>query len=266
MLYFIIPFRSKNSSRDFTKVCLLLERTLASVCNQTCAEYRVLVICHERPDGIADHPRVEYVSVPFEPPPVSVLDLPREERLFAMRSDKGRKLIRGLEIARRDASDYVMFVDADDLVSRSIAQLCEGVGHPNGWLIDRGYRMDETTPWIAYRRRRFNHECGSSHILRTAKAPFPEKPDYSLDFDDHYIRGYDLHAYVGKNMENSGSPLAICPFYGAVYYFNDQAIFSKDCRRKDGLVRIIMRAMVKGRLVTSSFRNEFGIENTRPFN
>lgn len=79
----------------------------------------------------------------------------------------------GLELARIDHSDYVMFVDADDLVNRGIARLCEEDRHPNGWLIDRGYRMDETTPWIAYRRRRFNQECGSSYILRTDRAPFP---------------------------------------------------------------------------------------------
>lgn len=262
MLYFIIPFRSENSSGDFAKVSLLLKRTLASICNQTCDEFRALVICHEKPYGITHHPKVEYVSVPFEPPPASAMDLPLEDRLFAFRSDKGRKLTMGLGIARNRATDYVMFVDADDLVNRRIAQLCKEISHPNGWLIDRGYRMDERTPWIAYRRKRFNYECGSSYILRTAKAPFPEHPDYSLDMNDHYTRMYELHAHVGENMARSGFPLAICPFYGAVYYCNDQAMYSKDFRRRDGLVRNIMRAMIKGRIITGSFAREFGISTT----
>jgi glycosyltransferase involved in cell wall biosynthesis len=259
MLYFVVPLKSGNVSDDFTKVCSLLKRTLASICNQTCGEFRVLIVCHDQPDGIAEHPKVEYVTVPFAPPPPSVKELPSKERLSVLHADKGRKLIRGLEVARNEGSDYVMFVDADDLVSRRIAELCACVGHENGWFIDKGYRMDETSPWIVYRRSRFNLECGSSYILRTSKAPFPEVPDYSLDYSDYYIRRYVSHAHVGISMEKNGTPLGACPFHGAVYYCNDQAIFSKNGRGRTTLWWAILRALLKGKPVTSSFRAEFGM-------
>lgn len=258
MLHFIIPLKSRRVAQSWPKTCALLEQTLRSVCNQSAPWFRVSVICHEVPELGFSHRNLEFCQVPFAPPEVSSED-DGPIRMFELRSDKGRKMVFGLALALEVKSQYVMFVDADDLVSRRLADYVQSARHPHGWVIERGFRMDEKHPWVVYPRRRFNEECGTSYILKTALAPFPERPDYTADLDDYYIRRYVVHAYVADNMEKLGRALDVLPFPGAVYVFNDQAIYSANIRTPDSVWRRVARTVLKGQLVTRRFRREFGI-------
>ena len=49
MLVFCIPLRSKEVSKDWNKVSLLFNRTLESIYNQTNANFKVFVACHQIP-------------------------------------------------------------------------------------------------------------------------------------------------------------------------------------------------------------------------
>ena len=259
MLHFVIPLGSRQGSGNWPRVCQLLEHTLRSACSQLHSECAALVTCHDKPEGIHVPDNCRIVQVPFAAPALSANDdLGTDAALFAMHSDKGRKLIYGLQLVRSVADSYVMFLDADDLVSNRLAAHVAAHAGQNGWFIDRGYMMKSGSRWV-YPRRRFYEECGSAYILRSDLAPFPEPPDYGKDLNDYYIRRYVVHAYVGDNMREAGHPLEPLPFYGAVYVRSGINMYATRFRRQDSPWRTVARWLVKGRRVTPAIRAEFGI-------
>jgi hypothetical protein len=257
MLYFVVPLRDRSTTGDWPRVCRLLERTLASAAAQTCKQIRILVLCHTEPEGIRVPSCCEFVPVPFKPP-VLADDDSSELRLWKLHSDKGRKMLHGLAVARSGQGSYVMFLDADDLVSNRLAGFVAEHMGANGWYLDRGYRMDDTLPSLLYWRRSFYHECGSSHIIRSDLAPFPDRIDDTLDLSDCYVRRYVVHAYVRDALAKQGTPLEPLPFYGAVYTFNRCNIYAATHRRET-LLRFAVRILIKGRWITPRLRAEFGI-------
>ena len=50
MLCFITALKSKAVASDWIRVCELFESTLRSAYNQTDPDFRIIVVCHERPD------------------------------------------------------------------------------------------------------------------------------------------------------------------------------------------------------------------------
>jgi hypothetical protein len=237
-----------------------LQQTLRSACGQLHDEYRVIVVGHSLPDGFVLPPSCEFIQVGFDPPLIAPEDT-SARRLWLMRTDKGRKMLHGLARARLEPDAHVMFLDADDLVSNRLAGLVAENPHSNGWYFEYGYRMDIESkghPRL-YWRRNFYHECGSSYILRADRAPFPEQLDDRADFSDYFVRRYEVHAYIKENFEGLGYPLSPLPFYGAIYIFHGWNIFATSCRRKDSVLRLVMRNLIKRRPLTRAVREEFGI-------
>jgi hypothetical protein len=91
---------------------------------------------------------------------------PAEGGLADRRADKARKLKRGFEYARTLGASHVMAVDADDCVSRRIAEVVESDPEAGGWLLRKGYLWKEGSRVAYLNRRNFNHSCGSSAIVR----------------------------------------------------------------------------------------------------
>jgi len=114
MLTFIISMRARALSQDWGYHTWLLERTLDSILAQTNPEFDVVVVCHDIPEiPQAKHAAVHMLKVDFP--------LPRREN-SDMTVDKVLKISRGVEWAIARGSDYVMYVDADDLVSRHLSE------------------------------------------------------------------------------------------------------------------------------------------------
>lgn len=258
MLYFVIPLRDAGTTANWRRVCLLLERTLASAAGQAQGRWRILLLCHTRPEGISLPQGCEVLPMSFAPPAITPQD-DRDRRLWLMHTDKGRKLLHGLAVARADAGSYVMFLDADDLVSCRLAQHVETHTGAPGWYMETGYRMDERFRHFVYWRRSFYHECGSSYIIRSDLAPCPERLDDTLDLSDYYVRRYVVHAYVKDDLAKRGTPLAPLPFRGAIYTFNGENFYAGEHRRPDRLWRTVARGLLKGRWITRRLRAEFGI-------
>jgi hypothetical protein len=259
MLYFVIPLRSATTTTDWLAVQRLLAQTLQSVDNQLCKAFKCLVVCHEKPDAIKLPKSCEIIEAPFNLPDVNANNLKSERALFEMRSYKGRKLILGLSIVRKDPAAYVMFLDADDLVSNRLSEFVSKNLNCNGWYFDLGYRWNHQTPNLLFPRRNFYHECGSSYILNAKLAPFPEHVDYSKNLDDYYVRRYEVHAYIKENMENLGYSLKPLPFAGAVYTFNKHNFFATKFRRKDSMLVGLARIILKGKRIDSALRAEFSV-------
>ncbi|GAA4965993.1 glycosyltransferase family A protein [Kineococcus glutinatus] len=254
MLAFITSVRHPRNSSDYGRVEELLRHTLASVCRQTCDDFTVVVACNRVPAGTFD-PRVEFVVVDF-PPPVTTAG-PRTGREAVLR-DKGTKMAVALLAAQRHRPDYVMKFDADDFVSRRLAEFTSGGSGP-GWYVDEGFVVSADTLLITGCAD-FNSRCGTSEIVANRMYDLPtDLPPLDAGQDELSARlGTRLvrdllgsHRSTVSHFAAAGSPLQPVPFPAAVY-----AIATGE--NHSGRTW-----MDRGRPVTRAQAEEFGIAHLR---
>lgn len=68
MIIFSISLKSKVVAKDWHYTCKLLKRTLTSIYNQTHQDFRVILVCHEKPEFDIDYPNLVCHEVDFPPP------------------------------------------------------------------------------------------------------------------------------------------------------------------------------------------------------
>lgn len=261
MLAFVVPLMSRTMSKDWMQTTHYLEQTLKSICNQTSEKFVALVVCHEKPIVSFTHPNVRYVEVDFK---LKLSDKDRIEGCGSVmeikRTDKGRKILKGYKEAQQYKPTHVMFSDADDLVSRRLAGLCEIHPKGKGWAIERGYRYNTGSRWIYRKRKQFHVECGTGFIIRNDLIPAPELPEYDRGFD--YYRFFINHMYIKEKMLRAGNPLETLPFPGAIYVIHDANLYASDrFANRDYKEYLLMplKNFLNLRPVTSSIRTEFGM-------
>lgn len=206
MLVFLVPLKSKQVSKDWTRVSKLLERCVRSIVSQTSERFRLIIICHERPEIGIEHPFIEYLEVDFPPP-----KLGRVNVISQMDRDKNKKMWLGLEYSSRFNPSHVMFVDADDSVSCCLAEFVSKNSQSNGWYFDSGYVYEDGKDRIYHKKKNFYLMSGTSHIIK-----------YSLIRDESmgslYVSSSEpLHQLVVGILANKQTPLKPLPFAGAVY-------------------------------------------------
>ncbi len=258
MLVFLIAMRPACTTESWSRVCRLLNITLDSVFNQSSTNYKAIVLHHDKPPIDRSHPNLELVQCSFAPPPDDVMKLDQQAARELMRTDQGRKKLFGLSVAREFANSHTMFLDSDDLVSNQLVSLVDADPDANGWVFDRGYLMFSSNPAWVYRRKNFHQECGSSHILKTSVAPFPDQLNLTLGLEDYYVRRYHVHAYISEAMKDKGAPLASLPFPGCIYLCHGSNVLINESDRNKGL-RKWMRWLTRGVRVTDRMRDEFKI-------
>ena len=245
MLIFVVPLKSPRVSNDWTNFSALFERCLRSITSQTCEDHRVIVVGNEWPKTDFFHPKVEFLE----------LDLPIPEGRAGKNADKAKKLLHGFDYAKRYNPQHLMAVDADDCVSKRIAEIVKKSPDCPGWLLNRGYLWKEGSKVAYLNTYNFNHSCGSSAIIRPdlAKHLFEEGPWYKFE--------------TPKMPE--GIVLLQFPIPGAIYcILNGENIFMdttriKSHRTREGGIRYYWRKLLKYRpiLVTKKISNEFGLYN-----
>ena len=173
MVSFVIPLISARRAADWRLTGRLLARTLRSILSQTEAAFRVVVVCHEAPDvpELADE-RVLVEAVDF-PLSVSARDtrFHADDRTEIGETDKGRKLLWGTRRSRELGASHIMFVDADDCISRGLAGLVDRDPQGAGWKIERGFEYAEGSESVRYKPWRFHRQCGSGLIVREELLP-----------------------------------------------------------------------------------------------
>jgi len=229
MLVFIIPLQSKMVSKSWETVSHLFEKCVQSILRQTCSDFQVLVVCHEKPETTVQHPNLNYIEVDFPRPdltsgsPIDVLN--------RKRTDRGRKQLRGLVAAQQFDPSHTMLLDADDLVSNRLASLVRQNPEANGWVITDGYLYTYGSHWIYKKSRNFYKMCGSCNIIRNDLNDIPEKPEYNRGYG--YYKFYIDHWKVSEILATKGFPLEHLPYPGAVYitqtgentYFNSSRLY-----------------------------------------
>lgn len=243
MLAFVMSLKSEASSRNWPLVSRLCERTLRSVCAQTCPDFRVFVGCRDVPELSLDDPRLEFVSGDFPLP---------DDSLEARREDKARKMAAALARALEADPSHVMLMDADDCVSRRLADFVVERPRANGWYIRTGYFHMETRSNVHLARRRFHRWCGSSHIVRADQYDWPGR----------YRTGwYPRHFDLVERQAARGTPLRPLPFAGAVYNVSHGDNFH-DYGPKiwpSNPIRRLIRGLLFLRPLRPQLREEFGL-------
>ncbi|WP_432570289.1 glycosyltransferase family A protein [Kineococcus sp. SYSU DK005] len=255
MLAFITSVRHPRNSADYERVEELLRRTLRSVCRQTVDDHVVVVACNRVPAGRFPS-NVRFLRVGF-PPPVDTAG-PVTGREAVLR-DKGTKLAAALVAAQEHRPDHVMKVDADDFVSRRIAEFT--ARHPGapGWYVDRGYVVSAETGLVAPCPD-FDSRCGTSEVVANDSFRLPaDLPAPDTDQDELVERlgtvlVRDLlgsHRAGREHFAALGRPLAPLPFAGAAYLLGTGENHSG------------LRRVRGGRPVPRRLAAEFGMEHLR---
>jgi hypothetical protein len=256
MLGFIIPLKSQKVSSNWDIVCRNLMRTLSSISNQSCNEYRAVVVCNELP-ALGDlNINVEYIQIDL-----LVIPSTRIEK----ESDKNRKISTGLNVFMNDDRiSHVMILDADDCVTSSLVEFVCSNKISNGWFMNSGFEYPDASKIIYFRDHNMHQRTGSSHVIRKnllkkyAASPFES---VGIEFPDHQN--------ICAEMASSGTPLEPFPYPGVVYIVeNGENIY---CNRKERFlspqsfmdaVRIyggIIRRTFIARRLSDEIRHEFSL-------
>jgi hypothetical protein len=228
MIAFIVPFRCKASSKNWEFHSALLNRTLQSITNQTNSNFKVIVVYTDFPENKYESNSVTWLHFPF--PFLKVKEITDyelhakqyfiKEEYAEFSMDQGRKSIYGADVARKSGYDYVMSVDADDLVSNKIVQFVEDENQNNnnpGWYVNKGYVYIENKNLLFRYPRNLNHFCGSSYIVRQDLIFIPS-------FESRNMLEYSFfsgHAWLLNRLkEYNKVVLQPLPFYGIIYILN----------------------------------------------
>jgi hypothetical protein len=219
MLAFITTLRHPLNSENYDHVESLLQDTLASLSQQSCDDYVVIIVGNRRP-AFPLPKRATFVEVDFPPP--SDHKGPRTGHAPAI-WDKGTKNGVGLVAARDFGPDYVMFVDADDFVHRELAAFVNArTGHP-GWVVKRGWKYSRARN--AYRlHRRFYTVCGTSFIIPFEAYEVPSEVTVTAtqrEIAEAYGERLEHvleHGWAFAWWRNHGRILEPVPFPAAVYH------------------------------------------------
>lgn len=206
MLTFIISMRARALSRSWAHHTWLLQRTVESCLAQTHPDFEVVVVCHDIPEiPQAGHPKVHMLPVSFRIP---------ERNNDDMCVDKVLKVSRGVEWAMERRSDYVMFVDADDLVSRRLSGYVAEHNGANGWYLYNGYVHTYGEKWV--RTHQPHHLiCGTAAIVKTSLLRFAPS-EFCRGEVANTLANAGIDFYL-PHLAEQGTPIEPLPFPGAIY-------------------------------------------------
>lgn len=239
-------------SNDWERVSWLFENSLRSAYQQNDPDIRIIAVCHEIPrlQSSFDE-RVELISVDFPPPPT-----PTTRTM----QDKWRKIAIGLIRAGTLKPNFVMIMDADDLVSRRLSSYTRRHPAANGWIFSKGYRYQYGSPWI-YLDDRFN--CGTNAIVNSRLIRFPTCLEES-EINQCVLLKHG-HTTIAHTLAEAGTPLSPLPFPGAIYVHNhgdnDSMMIHRPPRQSFSL-RHFLGTMRHTRPLIPQIKTEFSITET----
>ena len=211
---FGIPLIARSAAYDWDVVVHHFNATLGSIFNQTDPNFRVIVACTGRPEvRIPVDERLEFVDVP---------EIPITRR-WKPYEDIVRRRRAILDRGFGDGEAYLMFADADDLVSNRLVAHVREEGHPFGHVVTIGYAFDSKRGQLSQfpidgdQTRRFDSTCGTSAVLRVNADEVRDQrnPEGYLSMA---FRGG--HEKVGRSSAAAGRPLEPVPFRAVVYVRN----------------------------------------------
>lgn len=252
MIVFVVPLMNPKVSNSWQRVLRLFERSIQSICNQTSPDFRVVVVCNQKPNIDFCHPHIIYLEVDFSPNSLDV---------YAKTMDRGQRVLYGLQWSQRLKPSHVMFVDADDCISNRIAEFVAANHNCEGWVMQQGYMYKEGANWIydvPSRKKPFNLMCGTSNIIRTDL--YELDPVRLLD-TEFMLEYYGKHMYITEYLKQQKTVIKPLPFNGAVYVVENGENYYCTHFSRYMPKRLVpkLRTLHNYRPLTSKVRHEFGL-------
>jgi len=248
MVCFVMALKSEAVSRVWSRVSMLCEAAVQSAWRQTDRDIRIILVCHEKPDFRSTFDdRLEIIRVDFAVP---VAD-PKAAML-----DKWKKLAVGMVRAGALSPDFVMNMDADDLVSNRIAAWARAHPRSNGAVIRRGYVYRPGSRWIA---REDQYNCGTNAIVSARLIKFPK------DISEQSVKECSIlrsgHMTIEADMAQAGTPLDVLPFRAGIYVSGHGDNWSPS-QRASPLARIksFLKHPLRLRPCSAAIREEFAMQ------
>lgn len=262
----IIPFRPKAESIDWENESRLLSQTITSVLRQTYSAFKVFVLYTDRPSELIEHEKIAYVEFPFGHQSYDAIPIREElflkfksEKMVVRRWDKARKLTYGCKLAKEEGYQYIMALDADDLLSKCLFSLLAAEsenGKCPGWYMEKGYVYKPPSYYLIRVPKQMRFLNGSTHILRSDLITIPDFSstnwqDYNL-FTDHGWVKERLKKYLG---------IELMPIKKAmlVYIVHGSNISKIDTKEYSLTIKSIIKRIVRFVLLTKRLKTEFGI-------
>jgi hypothetical protein len=264
MLGFVVPIKPRSVSKDWSYDTLLLERTVRSICNQTCNQFKLVIVYNDKPKIEFQNSNIIYVQYPF--PLVTVDQIEDYEsyvknyykREYAEKMmDKGKKIHYGCKIAIEAGCTYLMGIDSDDLISNQLAGFVNCHAHTKkpGWRIKKGYIYEEGSR-ILIKKSDIQNINGSTHIIRKDLVTIP-------DFTSNLFWNYNLfeaHGYTyGRIRDFHNEILDDYPLYGLIYIVhknNYSNIFQLTTKIS---AKNIIKKILRGKFLSEKIRKEYGL-------
>lgn len=263
----VIPFRSKAESIDWVRESDLLHRTIQSVLRQSYSGFKVFIIYTDLPDNCISDQRVEYILFPYgyqsydemKNKEVLLEKFKKSTKMVVRRWDKARKLTYGSKLAKEADCDYIMALDADDLLSnRFLAYLLEDAKQNQrmGWYMEKGYLYKEQTNYLIRVPKYMRFLNGSSHVVHASLVAIPDFS--SLIWDDYNL--FTDHGWVkGRMQMYHGVDLVPIPFGALVYVVHGSNISQVEKKEYSFNLKSIAKRILRGVRLTNALREEFNI-------
>src|SRR5207245_8122855 len=127
--------------------------------------------------------RLEFLTFDFPLPRKSPCSLRLTHEAWpAMSDDKVNKLIAGVQRARELNADFVMLLDADDLVSRRLVAHVQSHPEADGWFVKHGWRYEYGRRWMETLDG-FNEVSSACNVVARRWFSFPDDPERERDAD-----------------------------------------------------------------------------------
>ena len=272
---FLIPFASRRVRTNWLTACTYLQQTLRSIQNSGSDNYGVIVADSEQPEfEMRFDSRIHFVSV-NQPFPSHF------NYRAALRLDKLAKIDAAWTYAKANwQPEYVMKLDADDLISSRLVGWLDENGTEAGYLIRHGWLWHSGARHFIQRTEYIDRVCGSCLIIRSDLAdqtgPFlTEAEGATLDeagssfaASDHYslVPGSatttlllnDTHQRYVAQFSYLGHKLQTLPLSAVIYRVSSDSVtgISGDGTRKTSL-RMRLGAIRRTKFITQSLRKEF---------
>jgi hypothetical protein len=254
MLNFVIPLKSRAVSANWELAQRLCERTVRSILQQTSDQFRLFLVCTDRPEIDLNHPSITVIQEEFPIP-----DERPESRMF----DKGLKVRRGLVAAGAFGDGHVMMVDADDCIHRKIVEWVVSHDPGQSWVVDYGYYYSQGHRLVRLLKR-FDQFCGTSFIARLEARDFPV--DMVAPRGSYFDYLIDGHPQAAEYLRTHGRPVSLLPFPGTIYVKDTGENWGG--RKPTGFqymgVRTHLRRLTQIRPLTSRIKEDFGLYPVEP--
>jgi hypothetical protein len=225
MLAFVIPFKPKLNSKNWEADSKYLRNTLLSIVHQTTNDFHVFVVIHEMPLKPFTHSKIDYLRLPYQYCEFKQIEdradalkdsgylTPRDiEYLF----DQGRKQLFGAHYAKEKGFEYIMSIDADDLVCINLVDFVSRNKFQNriGWFVNKGYYYIENRQVFVRQPYSMNTICGSTHIIHRQALPDVNLGVRRLGENNFFSN----HGYLTTLIKSKfGKELQPLPFYAIIY-------------------------------------------------